>query len=46
MYGGSKKAYELVEPILNKIAAKTRVGDICSAYIGENGGWTLCKDDS
>ncbi|QMU99327.1 decarboxylating NADP(+)-dependent phosphogluconate dehydrogenase [Borrelia sp. A-FGy1] len=37
MYGGSKKAYELLEPILNKIAARTRMGDICSAYIGDNG---------
>ena len=37
MYGGSKRAYELVEPILNKIAAKTQSGDVCSAYIGENG---------
>ncbi|AHH10744.1 decarboxylating NADP(+)-dependent phosphogluconate dehydrogenase [Borrelia coriaceae] len=37
MYGGSKKVYGLIEPILNKIAAKTNEGDICSAYIGENG---------
>ncbi|AGT27517.1 decarboxylating NADP(+)-dependent phosphogluconate dehydrogenase [Borrelia miyamotoi] len=37
MYGGSKKIYELIEPLLNKIAAKTSSGDICSAYVGENG---------
>ncbi|AHH08537.1 decarboxylating NADP(+)-dependent phosphogluconate dehydrogenase [Borrelia anserina] len=37
MYGGSKKVYGLIEPILNKIAAKTNVGDICSTYVGENG---------
>ncbi|AWG42927.1 phosphogluconate dehydrogenase (NADP(+)-dependent, decarboxylating) [Candidatus Borreliella tachyglossi] len=37
MYGGSQKAYELIEPILSKIAAKTQLGDICSAYMGENG---------
>ncbi|AAX17885.1 decarboxylating NADP(+)-dependent phosphogluconate dehydrogenase [Borrelia turicatae] len=37
MYGGSKKAYGLIEPILNKIAAKTNMGDICSAYVGESG---------
>ncbi|EEF56587.1 decarboxylating NADP(+)-dependent phosphogluconate dehydrogenase [Borreliella burgdorferi] len=37
MYGGSKSAYEILEPMLNKIAAKTKNNDICSTYIGENG---------
>ncbi|AHE62878.1 decarboxylating NADP(+)-dependent phosphogluconate dehydrogenase [Borrelia parkeri] len=37
MYGGNKKAYGLIEPILNKVAAKTNMGDICSAYVGESG---------
>ncbi|WP_038366420.1 NADP(+)-dependent, decarboxylating phosphogluconate dehydrogenase [Borrelia duttonii] len=37
MYGGNKKAYELIEPILNKIAAKTNEGDVCSAYLGKDG---------
>ncbi|WP_421622658.1 decarboxylating NADP(+)-dependent phosphogluconate dehydrogenase [Borrelia sp. MN22-0132] len=37
MYGGNKKAYGLIEPILNKVAAKTSMGDICSAYVGESG---------
>lgn len=36
MPGGQKEAYDLVEPILNSIAAKVD-GEACSTYIGPNG---------
>ncbi|BDZ30737.1 NADP-dependent phosphogluconate dehydrogenase [Lactiplantibacillus sp. WILCCON 0030] len=38
MPGGQKEAYDLVEPILKKIAAKApQDGEPCVTYIGENG---------
>ncbi|GLB47383.1 6-phosphogluconate dehydrogenase, decarboxylating [Philodulcilactobacillus myokoensis] len=37
MPGGQKEAYDLVEPILTKIAAKAKDGKPCVAYIGPNG---------
>ncbi len=37
MPGGQKEAYELVEDIVTKIAAKAKDGEPCVTYIGENG---------
>ena len=37
MPGGSKEAYDLIEPILTQIAAKANDGKPCVAYMGENG---------
>lgn len=37
MPGGQKEAYELVAPILEKIAAKAEDGEACVTYIGPNG---------
>ncbi|MDI9279555.1 NADP-dependent phosphogluconate dehydrogenase [Pantoea sp. EABMAA-21] len=37
MPGGQKEAYELVAPILGKIAARAEDGEACVAYIGPNG---------
>lgn len=37
MPGGQKEAYDLVEPILKKIAAKAEDGEPCVSYIGPNG---------
>lgn len=37
MPGGQKEAYDLVAPILTKIAAKAKDGKPCVAYIGPNG---------
>ena len=37
MPGGQKEAYDLVEPILTKIAAKAEDGEPCVSYIGPNG---------
>ncbi|MBW1604920.1 NADP-dependent phosphogluconate dehydrogenase [Lactobacillus sp. Sy-1] len=37
MPGGQKSAYDLVAPILEKIAAKAEDGKPCVAYIGPNG---------
>ncbi|WP_034913162.1 MULTISPECIES: NADP-dependent phosphogluconate dehydrogenase [Erwinia] len=37
MPGGQKEAYELVAPILNKIAARADDGEACVAYIGPDG---------
>lgn len=37
MPGGQKEAYDLVEPILKKIAAKTEDGEACVTYVGPNG---------
>ncbi|BAL61886.1 NADP-dependent phosphogluconate dehydrogenase [Melissococcus plutonius] len=37
MPGGQKDAYELVAPILEKIAAKAEDGQPCVTYIGPNG---------
>jgi 6-phosphogluconate dehydrogenase len=37
MPGGQKEAYDLVAPILNKIAAKADDGTPCVTYIGPNG---------
>lgn len=37
MPGGQKEAYELVAPILEKIAAKAEDGTPCVAYIGNDG---------
>ncbi|WP_034992090.1 NADP-dependent phosphogluconate dehydrogenase [Liquorilactobacillus vini] len=37
MPGGQKEAYDLVEPILQKIAAKASDGTPCVTYIGPNG---------
>ena len=35
--GGQKEAYDLVEPILKKIAAKAEDGEACVTYVGPNG---------
>ncbi|OWY76656.1 NADP-dependent phosphogluconate dehydrogenase [Pantoea sp. AMG 501] len=37
MPGGQKEAYELVAPILNKIAARAEDGEACVTYIGSDG---------
>lgn len=37
MPGGQKEAYDLVEPILKKIAAKAEDGEACVIYVGPNG---------
>lgn len=37
MPGGQKEAYDLVAPILKKIAAKAEDGEPCVTYIGPNG---------
>lgn len=37
MPGGQKGAYDLVEPILKKIAAKAEDGEACVTYVGPNG---------
>nr|BAT23346.1 gluconate-6-phosphate dehydrogenase [Klebsiella sp. Mich. 61] len=37
MPGGQKEAYELVAPILEKIAARAEDGEPCVAYIGADG---------
>lgn len=37
MPGGQKEAYDLVEPILKKIAAKAEDGEVCVTYVGPNG---------
>lgn len=37
MPGGQKEAYDLVAPILDKIAAKAEDGEACVTYIGPNG---------
>ncbi|WOX37211.1 NADP-dependent phosphogluconate dehydrogenase [Ligilactobacillus salivarius] len=37
MPGGQKEAYDLVEPILKKIAAKAGDGEACVTYVGPNG---------
>ncbi|MBA2814729.1 NADP-dependent phosphogluconate dehydrogenase [Candidatus Pantoea persica] len=37
MPGGQKEAYELVAPILDKIAARTEDGEACVTYIGPDG---------
>ncbi|MDF4186157.1 NADP-dependent phosphogluconate dehydrogenase [Ligilactobacillus salivarius] len=37
MPGGQKEAYNLVEPILKKIAAKAEDGEACVTYVGPNG---------
>ncbi|WP_270354710.1 NADP-dependent phosphogluconate dehydrogenase [Ligilactobacillus salivarius] len=37
MPGGQKEAYDLVEPILKKIAAKAEDGEACVTYVGSNG---------
>ncbi len=37
MPGGSKEAYEHIRPILESIAAKTKNGQTCCAYIGPEG---------
>lgn len=37
MPGGQKEAYDLVEPILKKIAAKAEDGKACVTYVGPNG---------
>lgn len=37
MHGGQKEAYELVAPILTKIAAVAEDGEPCVTYIGADG---------
>ena len=37
MPGGQKEAYDLVEPILKRIAAKAEDGEACVTYVGPNG---------
>lgn len=37
MPGGQEKAYEMVKPILTKIAAKAHDGTPCVTYVGPNG---------
>lgn len=37
MPGGQKEAYDLVEPILKKTAAKAEDGEACVTYVGPNG---------
>lgn len=37
MPGGQKEAYDLVEPIFKKIAAKAEDGEACVTYVGPNG---------
>ncbi len=43
MPGGSKKAWPLVKPIFQKIAAHTDDGDPCCEWVGENGAGHFVK---
>lgn len=43
MPGGSKAAWPLVQPIFQAIAAKTKEGDVCCDWIGEDGSGHFVK---
>jgi 6-phosphogluconate dehydrogenase len=43
MFGGSSKAYRLLSPILNCIAAKDALGKPCHAYLGTEGAGHFVK---
>jgi 6-phosphogluconate dehydrogenase len=43
MPSGDVEAYQLFEPLLNKIAAKTKTGKPCSTYIGPSGSGHFVK---
>jgi 6-phosphogluconate dehydrogenase len=43
MFGGSKKAYENLSPILNKIAAKDFSGKPCQGFMGKEGAGHFVK---
>lgn len=43
MPGGSKKAWPLVKPILQAIAAKVGDGEVCCDWVGENGAGHFVK---
>lgn len=43
MPGGSKKAWPIVKPILQAIAAKTKDNEICCDWVGENGAGHFVK---
>lgn len=43
MPGGSKKAYQRIEPVLDLIAAKDKNGKACSGYIGSDGSGHFVK---
>jgi len=43
MFGGNSKAYELLSPVLNKIAAKDKDGNPCQGYMGNDGAGHFIK---
>lgn len=43
MPGGSKKAWDIIAPIFTKIAAKTKDGEPCTAWIGPDGAGHFVK---
>ena len=43
MFGGSPRAYGLLRPILNLIAAKDALGNPCHAYLGSEGAGHFVK---
>jgi len=43
MPGGSKKAWKVVKPLLQAIAAKTKDNEICCEWVGENGAGHFVK---
>jgi 6-phosphogluconate dehydrogenase len=43
MFGGSSKAYHLLSPILNRIAAKDALGNSCHTYVGADGAGHFVK---
>ncbi len=43
MPGGSEEGYKIIQPVLDAIAARNRAGDICCAYIGEEGAGHFVK---
>ncbi|MDG2371416.1 MAG: NADP-dependent phosphogluconate dehydrogenase [Flavobacteriaceae bacterium] len=43
MFGGSSKAYRLLSPVLNRIAAKDILGNPCHAYMGIEGAGHFVK---
>jgi 6-phosphogluconate dehydrogenase len=43
MFGGSKEAYKILSPILNRISAKDKTGKPCQAYFGADGAGHFVK---
>lgn len=43
MPGGSRDGYKIIKPVLDAIAARNTAGEICCAYIGEEGAGHFVK---